>query len=108
MQEIQAEETQQSNGDMVDALLVGLDMLIKHTGTKKYKRRVFLITDGERKTKLEKYEMDKLVEVIGKHDIKLNCITLDFCNNLDDDDEDEEERKPAAEDEETAAQKANK
>ena len=38
---------------MVDALLVGLDMLIKFTGTKKYKKRIFLITDGERKTTLE-------------------------------------------------------
>ena len=37
--------------------------------------------------------MDKLVEVIGRHDIKLKCITLDFCNNLDDDDEEDEEEQ---------------
>lgn len=68
-------------------------MIIKHTGTKKYKRRIFLITDGERKSKIESYEMKKLVEVIGDNDIKLNCITLDFCNNIDEDDEDEEDLK---------------
>jgi hypothetical protein len=37
---------------MIDSLIVGLDMLLRFTGTKKYKKRMFLITDGEKKTNL--------------------------------------------------------
>jgi len=36
-------------GDFIDGMLVALDHMAHHTGTKKYKRRVFLITDGEGK-----------------------------------------------------------
>ena len=94
---------------MVDTLLVGLDMLMLHTGKKKYKRRLFLITDGERKAKLEKYELGRLVEVIKENDIKLNCITLDFCNDLDDDDEDKEnDEKLATDQNESEAQAHNR
>jgi hypothetical protein len=31
-------------------MLVALDLIDRHCGTKKYKKRVFLITDGESKT----------------------------------------------------------
>ena len=56
VQNIQATPQSESpeHGDMIDALIVGLDLLIHFTGTKKYKKRVFLITDGEKKTKIKK------------------------------------------------------
>jgi hypothetical protein len=37
---------------MIDALIVGLDMLLRFTGNKKYRKRIFLITDGEKQTKI--------------------------------------------------------
>ena len=39
--------TQPTGGDFIDGMIVALDMLERHCGTKKYKKRVFLITDGE-------------------------------------------------------------
>jgi hypothetical protein len=43
--------TQPTGGDFIDGLVVALDMIERHCGTKKYKKRVFLITDGEHKNK---------------------------------------------------------
>ena len=40
--------------------------------------------------------MRQIVETINQNDIKLNCITLDFCNELAEDDDDEEEEHAAA------------
>lgn len=40
-------ETMPTGGDLVDGLVTALDMIDRHCGTKKYKKRVFLITDGE-------------------------------------------------------------
>jgi len=31
------------------------------------------------------------MRTIKDNDVKLNCITLDFCNDLDDEDEEEED-----------------
>ena len=95
VQQIEAESEPTQKGDMLDGLIVGLDMLCKFVGTKKYKKRVFLITDGEKETAYSKKELAEIVETIKKNDIKLNAITLDFCNELaEDDDEDEEEDRP--------------
>ncbi len=46
MDEFEAEE-KQTGGDFVDGLVTALDMIDRHCGNKKYKKRVFLITDGE-------------------------------------------------------------
>jgi hypothetical protein len=75
----------------MDGLIVGLDMLVRFCGTKKYKRRMFLITDGEKETKYNKDELQEIVKTINDNDVKLNCITLDFCNDLAEDDSDEDE-----------------
>lgn len=80
-------------GDMVDALIVGLDELIRFCGTRKVRKRIFLITDGEKRADLDKAELSKLIENIKSNQVKLNCITMDFCNELaeDSDEEDEED-----------------
>lgn len=75
----------------MDGLVVALDMLTKFCGTKKYRRRLFLITDGEKKTCYEKMELDVIAKTIKNNDVKLNCITLDFCNDLCEDDSDEDD-----------------
>ena len=51
--EILPEKKATKGGDLMDALIVGMDQLMKHTGKKKYRRRVFLITDGEREAKYD-------------------------------------------------------
>lgn len=81
---------QQGEGDLVDALLVGMDLLLQHCAKKKYKKRLFLITDGESRANCDDKEMETIVNTILENDIKLNCITMDFCNELAEDDDDEE------------------
>ena len=75
---------------MLDGLIVGLDMITKFVGTKKYRKRVFLITDGEKDLTYSDSEMAHITSIIKQQDIKLNCITLDFCNDLAEDESDEE------------------
>ena len=55
-----------------------------------------MITDGEKDTKYSSGELKEIIETIKKNDIKLNAITLDFCNELAEDDEDEDEAPEAA------------
>jgi Mg-chelatase subunit ChlD len=44
------DKSKRQGGDLADGLTVALQMITKHCGTKKYRKRIFLITDGERKT----------------------------------------------------------
>lgn len=44
------DKSQKQGGDLVDGLTVALQIITKHVGTKKYRKRIFLITDGEKKT----------------------------------------------------------
>jgi hypothetical protein len=62
--------------------VTAVDMLDTHCGTKKYKKRVFLITDGEQKTKTNKTEIESLIQNLNSREIRLNIITLDFANEL--------------------------
>ena len=41
----------------MDGMIVALDMLTRFCGTRKYKKRIFVITDGERQTKTTKGEL---------------------------------------------------
>jgi 1,4-dihydroxy-2-naphthoyl-CoA synthase len=102
------ETAQQPKGDMLDGLIVGLDVLCRFVGTKKYRKRVFLITDGEKETRYSMGELREIVETITRNDIKLNCITLDFCNELAEESDDEEKISKPKETGETEAQQKNK
>lgn len=49
---------------MLDGLIVGLDMITKFVGTKKYRKRVFLITDGEKDLTYSDSEMAHITSII--------------------------------------------
>ena len=84
-------------------------MLCRFVGEKKYRKRIFLITDGEKKAKYSDRELADLTENIKGQNIKLNCITIDFCNELAEDDEDDEDTVQRAKPtDETQAQVSNK
>jgi len=83
-----------ARGDLMDGLIVAVDLLNAYCGTRKYKRRVFLITDGERETQYSKDELRTVVENFNAQDARLNVIALDFCEDLADDDESEDEEGP--------------
>ena len=62
VEQIKAEDkTFNDGGDIMDGLIVGIDELIRHCGTKKYKKRVFLITDGEKETKCSPGEFKTII-----------------------------------------------
>lgn len=60
MDDFEAEQ-KQTGGDLVDGLVTALDMIDQHCGSKKYLKRVFLITDGEHPTKTNPPEVESLV-----------------------------------------------
>lgn len=81
----------------MDGLLVAMDMLTRHCGTKKYRKRIFLITDGEKETNTNSEEMASLIDLMAKNDVRLNAITFDFANDLADNSEEESsEDEPVA------------
>jgi hypothetical protein len=88
---VQVENKPQLKGDVMDGLIVAMDMLQRHCGTKKYKKRIFVITDGEKQAKYDAKEKSSVIQNMNETDTRLNVITLDFCNELAEDDEEEEE-----------------
>lgn len=51
------EQEKVGNADFIDGLAVAVEMLDLHCGKNKYRKRVFLITDGENKTKTSEAEI---------------------------------------------------
>jgi ATP-dependent DNA helicase 2 subunit 2 len=101
VQEIEAEEAEHGV-DLADVMNVGVDMLVKYCKKNKFKKRLFLITDGERKQSADKDKVSDLVDRINLEDIKVNCITVDFCDTVDDKEE------IVAGEQESEAQKKNR
>lgn len=90
--QIQCERGKAINkGDVMDGLIVAMDMIARHCGTKKYKKRIFVITDGEKPIKFDATEKKTIVSSMNETDTRLNVITLDFCDELAEDDDEEEE-----------------
>jgi hypothetical protein len=75
----------------MDGLIVGMDMLTRHCGTKKYKKRIFVITDGEKMTKYDQKEKSQVIQSMNESDTRLNVITLDFCDELAEEEDEEED-----------------
>ena len=88
---IQVEQKPLPRGDVMDGLIVAMDMIQRHCGTKKYKKRIFVITDGEKAAKYDEKEKKSVIANMNETDTRLNVITLDFCDELAEDEEEEEE-----------------
>ena len=94
---IHVEKEHIKKGDIMDGLIVATDMIDRYCGTKKYKKRVFVITDGEKLANVKPNEMKQVVQNMNATDTRLNVISLDFCDELAEDDEEEEEEDGAGE-----------
>ena len=64
LETLTVENEPQKKGDLIDGLIVAIDMLNSFCGTKKYRKRIFMITDGERETKSSKSELASLITQI--------------------------------------------
>lgn len=93
-EEVKPEGKAQKGGDLMDGLIVAMDMLSRHCGTKKYKKRIFVISDGEKEAKCSAEERRQVIESMNETDTRLNVITLDFCDDLDEDEDEEEDEAP--------------
>eukprot|EP01132_Coremiostelium_polycephalum_P004803 gene4803-5989_t len=67
-----------ARGDVIDALIVGMDMLIHKTDKKKYQKRIFLVTNA--KDPINTDDMTIVKEQFKKIDVKLNIIGIDFTD----------------------------
>ena len=85
----------ESQGDWIDGLIVGFDMLynkigkllvLSELGNKKYNKRIFVITDGETEVK-EADQLDQIVEHLNGSDTSVNVISIDFCSSLEDEED---------------------
>ncbi|XP_020179005.1 ATP-dependent DNA helicase 2 subunit KU80 [Aegilops tauschii subsp. strangulata] len=68
-------------GDFLDAIVVGLDMLIKRFGDTKAKQRLCLITDAQHLLRdppqgTKEDQVDTIADQMKKHDIKMDCIVF--------------------------------
>eukprot|EP01112_Ceratiomyxa_fruticulosa_P013430 TRINITY_DN3779_c0_g1_i1.p1 TRINITY_DN3779_c0_g1~~TRINITY_DN3779_c0_g1_i1.p1 ORF type:complete len:745 (+),score=163.09 TRINITY_DN3779_c0_g1_i1:333-2567(+) len=64
--------------DLMDALIVGMDMLIRKTTGKRYLKRIFLVTDAGSPILLSDDERKQLVQQFERMEAKLNVIGIDF------------------------------
>ena len=91
LDDIKVEDKLTAKGDSMDGLIVAMDMIARHVGTKKYKKRIFVITDGEKEAKFDEQERKTVIRNMNESDTRLNVITLDFCDELAEDEEDEDD-----------------
>ncbi|KAH3742839.1 ATP-dependent DNA helicase [Pelomyxa schiedti] len=68
-------------GGFIDALVVGMDMIARKTMKKKYKKRIFLITDGG--CPVLQDNLDVILERLNSMEIRLNIIGIDFDEDVD-------------------------
>jgi uncharacterized protein with von Willebrand factor type A (vWA) domain len=56
-------------------------MLERHCGTKKYKKRVFLITDGEKPIESRAF-IPQVEQSMKDNNVRFNVIAIDFANEI--------------------------
>ena len=84
---------QQNGGTIMDALDVSLDMLDRFCGARKYRKRLFLITDGEKAMEKDNRRINEQIKTMQEKDVRLNVITLDFGNELGQDEDSESDKE---------------
>ncbi|KAL5218549.1 hypothetical protein ABZP36_019233 [Zizania latifolia] len=78
-----------SPGDFLDAVVVGLDMLIRKFGNAKGKQRLCLITDAKHPLRdppqgTKEDQVDTIADQMKRHEIKMDCIVFresGVCHN---------------------------
>ena len=71
-------------GDIFEALKFSTDLLHGAVGGKKFKKRMFLFTNGQGETDYNKEDVKMLAEHIQRIGAKVNVIVIDFMEGYDD------------------------
>ena len=69
--------TTNSRADLLDALVLGMHLINEKCGTKKYNRRIFILTDGN-STCDNDDQLPDIVDQMNSQAIKLNVIAIGF------------------------------
>lgn len=81
-------ESETSQGDVIDGLLVAMTMINRRVKALKFTKRIFLITDAAGEIQFDQEQFDAICEGMIQEDYKLNVIGINFAD--DDEEEDEE------------------
>ena len=103
---IEAEDGE-DNGDIFLSIDFAIDEFIAKYKKLKWAKKIFLITDGESKSRMTKEKIEELAERINDNDVKINIICVGFFEELDQDDEEEEKDKDKIEEENEKDKKVN-
>ena len=74
---ISALETSTVVGDILDAIVVAITMIEKKIGKKKYKKRLFILTDGNCLTNSPD-QLQDIIDQLNVQDIRVNIIAIGF------------------------------
>lgn len=70
--------TSRLRGDFCDGIVVAADALYKRTSTKKYQRRIVLITDAEHKVQLDPQQLLVVLDSLRAMECRLEVIGINF------------------------------
>uniref|UniRef100_A0A7S0TC33 Ku domain-containing protein n=1 Tax=Elphidium margaritaceum TaxID=933848 RepID=A0A7S0TC33_9EUKA len=76
------------SGDPLDAILVSAEIIMSFVGTKKYTKRIFMLTDGGTAIN-DADQLDSIAQSFVDNDIQLNCILMNKNEHADDHDADD-------------------
>ncbi|GAB5360119.1 hypothetical protein AAMO2058_000599900 [Amorphochlora amoebiformis] len=100
-------EPEDAEGDVLDALFVGLELIVSEVRHLKFKKRIFLVTDGGGATK-DTQHVEALAREMAFQDVRLNVIGIGFTEEeSDDEDGDEMEEDDQKESKRTENEIAN-
>ena len=70
-----------NNGDLITAIEYSIRSMQKEYGTKKFNKRIFILTDGNSSCSEKKVSM--IASLINSTNVKINIITIGFYRELD-------------------------
>lgn len=70
-----------ASGDVIDALIVGLDLLNKKTRDRRYQRRLFLVTDAGCAINTE--DLDLVLTEMNSQNVRFNVVGVNFMDEED-------------------------
>lgn len=70
-------------GDIFDVIDKSVDQLNEFVGTKKYEKKLFILTSGGGETSYNEKKIAKLINLIRRIDVKINFIAIDFIDKYD-------------------------
>jgi ATP-dependent DNA helicase 2 subunit 2 len=92
-------------GDFIDALIVGMDLLIHNTAGRKFEKRIFLVTDAG--CSVNNDDLEIVIDQFEKMQARLNVIGVNFAEDEDEEGETKKEKSNETSNPALAIKRAN-